>query len=157
MLLSRAGDTEARSARAAVTAVHTQIVAPPNTDKYTRPFTHPRAGRARARRYVCDMRYGRCGVRWVYVRWVGVWARAWKGRAAPGAEWDGMKCKERGAEREWDGRLWDHGPILTPACRWLNRPIIPILLVAAGLAAVKSNWAGRSYPERNPNRHDQRA
>jgi hypothetical protein len=39
-----------------------------------------------------------------YVRWVGVWARAWEGRAARGAEWDGMKWKERGAE--WaDGRL----------------------------------------------------
>jgi hypothetical protein len=44
-----------------------------------------------------------------YVRWVGVWA--WEGRAARGAQWDGMKCKERGAEwagggveREWDGR-----------------------------------------------------
>jgi hypothetical protein len=24
-----------------------------------------------------------------YVRWVGVWARAWEGRAARGAEWDG--------------------------------------------------------------------
>ena len=46
-----------------------------------------------------------------YVRWVGVWARAWEGRAARGAQWDGMKCKERGPEwadgrleREWDGR-----------------------------------------------------
>ena len=42
-----------------------------------------------------------------YVRWVGVWARAWEGRAARGAEWDGMEWKalsERGAE--WaDGRL----------------------------------------------------
>ena len=45
-----------------------------------------------------------------YVRWVGVWARAWEGRAARGAQWDGMKCKERGPEwadgrleREWDG------------------------------------------------------
>jgi hypothetical protein len=44
-----------------------------------------------------------------YARWVGVWA--WEGRAARGAQWDGMKCKERGAEwadggleREWDGR-----------------------------------------------------
>jgi hypothetical protein len=51
-----------------------------------------------------------------YVRWVGVWARAWEGRAARGAEWDGMKWKERGAEwadgrleREGDGRLWGFG------------------------------------------------
>jgi hypothetical protein len=46
-----------------------------------------------------------------YVRWVGVWARAWEVRAARGAQWDGMKCKERvpewadgRLEREWDGR-----------------------------------------------------
>jgi hypothetical protein len=39
-----------------------------------------------------------------------VGARTWEGRAARGAEWDGMKWKERGAEwadgrleREWDG------------------------------------------------------
>jgi hypothetical protein len=51
------------------------------------------------------------GVSVGYVRWMGVWARAWEGRAARGAEWDGMKWKERGAEwadgrleREWDGR-----------------------------------------------------
>jgi hypothetical protein len=51
-----------------------------------------------------------------YVRWMGVWARVWEGRAARGAEWDGMKCKERGAEwadgrleREWDGRALRFG------------------------------------------------
>jgi hypothetical protein len=39
-----------------------------------------------------------------YVRWVGVWARAWEGRAARRAEWDGMAWKERATE--WaDGRL----------------------------------------------------
>ena len=39
-----------------------------------------------------------------YVRWVGVWARAWEERAARGAEWNGMKWKDMGAE--WaDGRL----------------------------------------------------
>jgi hypothetical protein len=44
------------------------------------------------------------GVSVGYVRWMGVWARAWEGRAARGAQWDGMKCKERGPE--WaDGRL----------------------------------------------------
>jgi hypothetical protein len=33
-------------------------------------------------------------------------------------------------EREWDGGsgIWDLGTIWTPACRWLNRPQIPILL-----------------------------
>ncbi len=61
---------------------------------------------------------GRAHRAWIYVRWVGVWARAWEGHAARGAEWDGMKCKERGAEwadgrleREWDGGLWDLGTI----------------------------------------------
>ena len=38
-----------------------------------------------------------------YVRWVGVWARAWEGRAARGAQWDGRLI----LEREWDGRMGD--------------------------------------------------
>jgi hypothetical protein len=49
-----------------------------------------------------------------YVRWVGVWARAWEGRAARGAQWDGSGMGGEGigegvgwAEREGDGRLWD--------------------------------------------------
>jgi hypothetical protein len=31
-----------------------------------------------------------------------------------------------GGQGDWRGSgmgLWDYGPILTPACRWLNRPI----------------------------------
>jgi hypothetical protein len=51
------------------------------------------------------------GVSVGYVRWVSVWTRAWEGRAARGAEWDGINWKERGAdcadgglEREWDWR-----------------------------------------------------
>jgi hypothetical protein len=38
-----------------------------------------------------------------YVRWVGVWARAWEGRAARGAQSNGRLI----LEREWDGRMGD--------------------------------------------------
>ena len=57
------------------------------------------------------------GVSVGYVRWVGVWARAWEGRAAREAEWDGMEWKERGAE--WaDGRLeWGRGVVMGDG-RW---------------------------------------
>ena len=34
------------------------------------------------------------------------------------------------------GSVWDLGTIKTPACRWLNRPQIPILLVAASRSTV---------------------
>jgi hypothetical protein len=69
------------------------------------------------------------GVSVGYVCRVGVRARAWEGRDARGAEWDGMKLKERGAEwadgrleREWDGWVWGFG---TNRAR---RPETPILL-----------------------------
>jgi hypothetical protein len=53
-----------------------------------------------------------------YVRWVSVWARAWEGRAARGAEWDGRRGAGRGSGRGggesgagvgWG--LWDLGTI----------------------------------------------
>jgi hypothetical protein len=47
---------------------------------------------------------------------------------------------------------WFH--IFAFGCKSLFTSISPFLGVAAGLAAEKNNWACRSYPERNPNRHD---
>jgi hypothetical protein len=55
----------------------------------------------------------------------------------------GVEWADGRSEREWDGRRGGYGTVLTPACRWLNRPIVLILLlVAEELYLARASWRG---------------